>query len=179
MRTLRTLGFGKSKFEGKIHDEMKYMTDKMDNDSSEEGLLIKKFLGPSVSNVIMLMTIGQRHDFEHPIRQTIDKIFLADRSSDFIFNFFSIPSHFTDAVRFLISLIPDFVIPNVKRFVNYVPNLLSKVTHERLQVVDQMSEHELSEPGENFIDTYLKHMKMLKTSDDQDQQEEKQYFTGN
>ena len=119
LRTLRNLGFGKSKFEGRIHEEMKYMTEKMD--ATTGPIQIKRFLGPSVSNVIMLMTIGQRYDFDHPIRQKIDKLFLADRSNSF-FNFYSMASHFTDTLKFLISLIPDFVIPDMKEFVSYLQN---------------------------------------------------------
>lgn len=179
LRALRNLGFGKSKFEGKIYEEMKYMTDKMDNGSAESGIKIKQLLGPSVSNVIMLMTIGQRYDFEHPIRRIMDNLFLADRSSSAFFNFYSVFSHFTFTFRFLISLIPEFVIPQMKEFINYLPDLLTRITHERLQVIDKMSDHELSEQGDCFIDSYLKHMKILQASSNEIHDGEQEFFTGN
>lgn len=152
------------------------MTDKMEEESCSTGIRIKSYIGPSVSNVIMLMTIGLRYDFDHPIRQTIDKIFLADRSNDFV-NFFSIPSHFVDLVRFLISLIPDFVIPDMKLFTNYVSELTAKVTRERMVVIDGMTDYELSEQGDCFIDSYLKHMKIRQKSET-DETNENMYFTG-
>lgn len=154
------------------------MMDKIDEESNE--IRIKRFLGPSVSNVIMLMTIGKRYDFDHPVRQTIDKIFLADRSStSTFFTFFSIGSHFTDTIRFLINLIPTFIIPDLKTFATYLPDYLTEVTRERQEVVEQMSEHELSEQSDCFIDAYLKHTKIIRGSSDESHQEEKKYFTGN
>lgn len=174
LRTLRNLGFGKSKFEGRIHEEMKYMVEKMD--ATKDPIQIKRFLGPSVSNVIMLMTIGQRYDFDHPIRQKIDKLFLADRSNSF-FNFYSIASHFTHTLKFLISLIPDFVIPEMKEFVAYLPNLLTRITNERMEMVEKMSEHELSGESDSFIDSYLKHFKLLNSSTDEENVEERKYFS--
>lgn len=179
LRALRNLGFGKSKFEGKIYEEMKYMTDKMDNGSGESTIKIKQLVGPSVSNVIMLMTTGQRYDFDHPIRQNMDRLFLTDRSTSVFFNFYSLFSHFTYTFRFLIGLIPEFIIPQMKEFINYLPDLLTRITHERLQVIDKMNDHELSEQGDCFIDSYLKHMKLLTTSNDENHVEERQFFTGN
>lgn len=174
LRTLRNLGLGKSKFEGRIHEEIKYMVEKMDSKSGP--IQIKRFLGPSVSNVIMLMTIGQRYDFDHPIRQKIDKLFLADQSNS-IFNFYSIASHFTDTLKFLISLIPDFVIPDMKEFVSYLPDLLARITKERMEMIDKMSEYELSEESDSFIDSYLKHHKLLNSSTDEEDVEERKHFS--
>ena len=174
LRTLRNLGFGKSKFEGRIHEEMKYMVEKMD--ATTGPIQIKRLLGPSVSNVIMLMTIGQRYDFDHPIRQKMDNFLLADRSNSF-FNFYSMASHFTDTLKFLISLVPAFVIPDMKEFVSYLPDLLTRITSERMEIVEKMSEHELSEESDSFIDSYLKHYKLFNSSTDEEHLEEKKYFS--
>lgn len=153
---------------------MKYMVEKMDTTTGP--IPIKRFLGPSVSNVIMLMTIGQRYDFDHPIRQKMEKLFLADRSISF-FNFYSIASHFTETLKFFISLIPDFVIPDMKEFVSYLPNLLTRITNERMEIVEKMNEHELSEESDSFIDSYLKHYKLLNSSTDEEHVEERKYFS--
>lgn len=60
---------------------------------------------------------------------------------------------------------------------SYLPNLLSRITRERMGVVDKMSEHELSEQADSFIDSYLEHYRMLKCSKDKEHIEEKKYFS--
>lgn len=156
---------------------MQYMIDKIDNASNGREIDIKHFVGPSVSNVIMLMTIGQRYDFDHPIRQNVDKIFLAGYNRAALINFFNIQSHFPDVMRFVISITPTFLIPNLKRFATFMPDLLNKATEERIQVVEQMSEYELNEAGDTFLDSYLKYMKLIQNSENETSRYEKQFFT--
>ena len=147
------------------------------NESSGKGFWVKRYLGPSVSNVISLMAIGKRWDYEHEVRSTIDKIFLADNSNT-QFNYYSAGSHFTFTIKFFVDLIPAFLIPDLKRMVTFLPNLITKITREQKEIVDQMSDRELSEPSHSFIDAYLKHLKVLETTTDEKQLEEKQYFAG-
>ena len=152
------------------------MMEKM-NGSCGEGFWVKRYIGPSVSNVISLMAVGKRWDYEDEVRSTIDKVFLADNSNT-QFNYYSAGSHFTFMMKFFLDLIPAFLIPDLKRMITYLPNLITKITREQKETVDQMSDRELSEPSHSFIDAYLKHLKVLETTTDEKQLEEKKYFAG-
>lgn len=182
LRTLRNLGLGKSKFEGRIHEEVQYMINLMNQEiqTHTTGIQIKRLLGPSVSNIIMLMTMGKRYDFDHEVRQTLDRLILKDNSKDYsnsIINFY-VASHFTSTFKFIIESLPTFLVSEMREFMNYLPNMITKFTHERKVIVDQMSDYELGEESDHFIDAYLKHLKMLETSTHEDHVGERQFFTG-
>ena len=136
---------------------------------------VRSLAGPSVSNVISLMTTGQRFDFDHKFRKTLDSLILNDRASTG-FHLFSYATYFPSVIRMFMK-IPSKNSAQFRLFFNFLPNHIEKVVAERKAIVDSMEDHELNHESDNFIDVYLKHMKTLETKANLDDNE-KHYFTG-
>lgn len=169
LRSLRNLGFGKSKFEGKIHEELKYMTDKIDEASKKSvgakleapPIRILSFLGPAISNTIGMMTIGLRYDYDHEIRKNIDSVFNSDQTS-VGFSFFSWTSYFPEILG-LIFLLPTPSAKRSKFFFTYVVDYIRSIIKEKKRAIDSMDSVELAEESDNFADVYLKRLKEIES----------------
>ena len=175
LRTLRNLGFGKSKFEGKIHDELKYMTDKIDDkikEANDTPIRILEFLGPAISNTIGLMTTGIRYDYDHPIRKDIDKIFIFTDQTSIGFTFFSWASYFPAIIK-IILMLPTRASKQAAFFFTYIINYVSCISSERKVAIDAMNDAELLEESDNYIDVYIKRLREIDNSSSDD----KEYFS--
>lgn len=74
LRIFKHLGLGKEVIESKIHDEIDYLFRKIEEEQEVEGEIsrVKSLLGPSASNVVCLLVLGERLDFDNPLRSQMD-----------------------------------------------------------------------------------------------------------
>lgn len=170
LRSLRNLGFGKSKFEGKIHEEIKYMIDKIDETIEKSGakkndantinetemLSIKSFLGPAISNTIGIMVTGLRYAYDHPIRKNMDAVFLGDQTG---LHFLGLASCFPDLFKIFL-LLPTSASKQAKMMFSYLSELFKPMLLERQVAIDAES----SEESDNYVDIYLKRLKEIRES---------------
>lgn len=75
VRVLKQLGIGKQVVEERILDEIDVLMDKF-RQENEAPVEVLQLIGASISNVINLLIMGERFDYDHPTRVMIDKAFL-------------------------------------------------------------------------------------------------------
>ena len=75
LRVFRQLGLGKQVIEDKILHEIDYLFDKIEEQQEIEGskgVRVKGLLSHSASNVVCLLVLGERLDFDNPLRSQLD-----------------------------------------------------------------------------------------------------------
>lgn len=147
------------------------MTDKID-EADGKPIRILSFLGPSISNTIGLMTTGKRYDYEDEIRKNIDSLFIGD-TTDIGFTNFSVFCYFP-VVMTLLSKIPSEMGRKMTFFFTFLQNYLHNLISDREKAIEKMSDFEIDQESDNFIDIYLKKVKSVKS---QKETEDNKFFT--
>lgn len=76
MKALKSLGFGRSTFEPQMHYEIDYFLKGIEDESKKGPVTVAKFAGPAASNIISLITLGERYNYGSPQRLMFDSIFI-------------------------------------------------------------------------------------------------------
>lgn len=97
LKTLRNLGFGRKTFDEKISEEIDYLSSVIDSFKSE-AVRVREFLGPSVSNVISQLVIGERYAFKDPNRKAFDQFFELE-GNEGAFRFTTFQSYYIPFIR--------------------------------------------------------------------------------
>ena len=145
---------------------------KRNADKTSDTTQIRSFLGPAISNAINLMITGVRYDYDHSIRKNLDAIFLGDQS---IFHFFSLASCFPEIFKLLL-LLPLPESKRAKFFFSYLGEYFGGIFKERQAIIDEMTDDEMLEESDNYIDVYLKHLKGIKNAGGAT--DDKEFFSG-
>ncbi|KAI1299635.1 Cytochrome P450 2J3 [Halotydeus destructor] len=107
---LRDHGFGKSKMEDLIREEISFLTKALE-DKSQDLVDIFQILTPSISNNICIFLIGQRFDYDDPKRIMMDKALAVFpeylRSTGLMFNFPTIAKYVIKYRLFGFGELPD------------------------------------------------------------------------
>ena len=82
MKALKSLGFGRSVFEPEMHKEINYFVSQIDERRKKGPIRIQQLTGPAASNVVTLIVLGERFDYDHPTRKQLDEMFLRPDSED-------------------------------------------------------------------------------------------------
>ena len=149
MRVFRHLGIGKQVVEDRILDEIDVLLEKFDREN-EAPVEAMRLIGSSISNVVNLLIMGERFDFDHPTRVMIDDAFLIRD--------FSIPS-ILGTLNY---------IPTVSRLLNYVPFTPIGTLVTKMAMVSKYTQNRINELRKSFdvkdgdancfIEAYLKEM---------------------
>ncbi|XP_076333720.1 cytochrome P450 2J6-like isoform X2 [Tachypleus tridentatus] len=144
---LRNLGFGKTKMEDHIQDEINIILAHL---ASLDGTVcdIRKLLVPSMSNIISAFVFGRRFDYDDPTRKYLDK--RATEFQDYIKQF-DLKTFFPWMKRFLSLLKPK----ESRKFQETSEQLLSFIREETDNHKKTLDENNVRD----YIDAFLMEMK--------------------
>lgn len=135
----------------KINEEMR----------SNKLIRIVELLGPALSNTVGLMLCGIRYEYNHPIRKTIDEIFIGDiYQNDVGWNFFSWISYFPEIFK-LFLLLPTENSRKSKFFLSYTSDYIEDVINDKKKMSDGNNDIKT----DDFTGIYLKRLKEIQNDD--------------
>lgn len=76
MKALKSIGFGKKSLEPTLHREIEYFLKSIEEKSKSGPFRIASFAGPAAANVVSLLILGERYDYDDPVHDMLAKIFL-------------------------------------------------------------------------------------------------------
>ena len=162
LKSLKSLGFGKSSYEPAMHKEINYFLDQVDDLRKKGPIKISRLLGPAASNVVTLIVMGQRFNYDHQTRQQLDKFFLRplegpDRRPDY----FGVVN-FVQSVR-LIKHIGLPIVNAVLLFSKIITGFIS----DRVKEIEGSFNWQTDEPT-NYVECFIKEVNENKNNPDFD-----------
>ena len=155
MKSLKSLGFGRSVFEPAMHREISYFLDCVDEERKQGPIKIARLTGPAASNVVTLIVAGERFNYDHPTRKKLDEMFLRpldgpDERVDYLG-----PINFIESVKYLMKMpIPHPAFYKVKEFQTFNWNYIKS----RVESVKSTFDWQKDEP-KNYIECFIKEVK--------------------
>ena len=155
MKALKSLGFGRSVFEPAMHREISYFLDQVDAKRKKGPIKIQQLTGPAASNVVNLIVLGERFDYDHPIRQKLDQIFLRPNASEHKRTNYLGPFNFIKSFSTLIKLpLPLEIVKKIKEIQGFIRSyVLKRVEHAKCTFNWQ------TEEPKSFIEYFIKEVK--------------------
>ena len=153
MKALKSLGFGRSVFEPEMHREINYFLDYIDHLRKKGPIKIGKLTGPAASNVVTLIVVGERFDYDHPTRKKLDEIFLrAEDGEQKRIDYLS-PINFVESFRDLLLKFP-LPLPLTNRL-KELQRFNKKYIRSRVEAVKLTFDWQKDEP-KNYIEYFIK-----------------------
>ena len=152
MKSLKFIGFGKSAFEPEMHFEINYFLDAIDQHRKKGPIKIAQLTCPAASNVVTLILVGERLNYDHPTRQQLDQLFRRPLDGpDDLVDYLG-PINFVETLKYFVKMPnPHPAFYKTKGFQvsnrNYIQN--------RVQVVKSTFDWRKDEP-KNFVECFIK-----------------------
>ena len=152
MKSLKSLGFGRTDSEKLIHKEVDCFLATIDERRKNGPIMIAQLTGPAASNVVALFVTGERFDYDDEMRKKLDAIFLRPFEGEdnrpaylSLINFVALGATFAKLLAFIVPG-ANFLRGFQTTAKSYIASRLDKTT----------STYNLIDEPENFIEMSLK-----------------------
>ena len=155
LRIFKQLGLGKEVIEDLIHKENDYLLEQVMKKQAEnlkDGYPINTLLGPSSSNVISLLVLGDRYDFDHPTRIQMDNTVIPKPEQQ-RGSYFGITGYLISMVLLLMK-IPFGIFRQFRENIDWIKKYMASRQKYYQQNFDPDNDDVV-----NFIQAYQKEMK--------------------
>ena len=162
LKSLKSIGFGKSSFEPAMHREINYFLDQLAIVSKEGPVKISRLLGPAASNVVTMLVVGERFDYDHPTRKKMDSFFLRpSEGADDRLDYLSVVN-FVESVRLIKHLRLKFV-----SFILEFQKFNTDIIRGRVNEIKCTYNWQTDEP-KNYVECFIKEVNENKNNPDFD-----------